>query len=264
MFLRNFIKTIFEYNKSTISLRYLLELKYNGENFHGWQRQPNASSIQQTVEEHLSTILNEKISLVGAGRTDSGVHAKYYCAHFDYNNKISSKNDFIFKLNSFLNKDISIINIHSVNENFHARFDAISRSYEYLITTEKDPFSFNSAYYVKKDLDFEKMNLASNILYNYNNFKCFSKSNSDVKTFNCTITNAKWVRIDNTWVFQISANRFLRNMVRAIVGTLIDIGDNKYDINHIEKVIKSENRELAGFSVPAHGLYLTNIIYPRF
>ena len=108
------------------------------------------------------------------------------------------------------------------------------------------------------------MNLACCFLYNYNNFKCFSKSNSDVKTYNCTITNAKWVRIDNTWVFQISANRFLRNMVRAIVGTLIEIGDNKYSINHIEKVIKSENRELAGFSVPAHGLYLTNIVYPRF
>lgn len=262
--MRNFIKTIFEHYKSTISLRYLLELKYNGKNFHGWQRQPNSISVQQTIEECLSTILNEKISVVGAGRTDSGVHAKYYCAHFDYSKKILLSKKFVFKLNSFLNKDISIINIHSVNENFHSRFDAISRSYEYLITTEKDPFSINSAYYVKKELDFNKMNLAANILYNYNNFKCFSKSNSDVKTYNCSITNAKWIRVNNIWVFQISANRFLRNMVRAIVGTLIEIGENKFEINHIEKVIKSQNRELAGFSVPAHGLYLTNIIYPRF
>ena len=234
-----------------------------GNNYCGWQIQPGQISVQETIEKCISNVTKDKITIVGAGRTDSGVHATSMYAHFDTKNSIEKK-DFLTRINIYLPKDISIHEILPVKDKSHARFDAISRSYEYLITTEKDPFSFSSAYYVKKDLDFEKMNLASNILYNHNNFKCFSKSNSDVKTFNCTITNAKWVRIDNTWVFQISANRFLRNMVRAIVGTLIEIGDNKYDINHIEKVIKSENRELAGFSVPAHGLYLTNIIYPRF
>ena len=243
-------------------MRYLLELSYNGAPFHGWQRQPNAISVQQVVEESLSTIMKEKITVVGAGRTDSGVHAKYFCAHFDYSEKIIDKNDFLFKINSFVSKEIFIINIHEVQENFHARFDALSRSYEYVLTTQKDPFAINSAYFLKKHIDFGKMNLAAMALYDHSNFKCFSKSNTDVKTYNCEISNAKWSFINGQWIFKISANRFLRNMVRAIVGTLIEIGENKYEIDHIEKVIMSKNRELAGYSVPAHGLYLTNIIYP--
>jgi len=245
-------------------LRYLLELSYNGTNFHGWQKQPNAITVQQVIEEALSTLLKENISVLGAGRTDTGVHARYFCAHFDYSKTIKSKNDFLFKINSFVKKEIFIMNIREVQENFHARFDAISRSYEYVITTQKDPFSIGSAYFVKKDIDFAKMNLAAISLFNYTNFKCFSKSNTDVKTYDCKITNAQWLNENGNWVFKISANRFLRNMVRAIVGTLIEIGEDKYKIDHIENVIESKNRELAGYSVPAHGLYLTNIIYPDF
>ena len=243
-------------------MRYLLELSYNGKNFHGWQRQPNANSVQQTLEDCFSLIFDDKISLVGAGRTDAGVHAKYFCAHFDYNKQIRNKKNLLFKLNSYLGEDIVIRNIYEVSEFFHARFDAISRSYEYFLTISKDPFLNNLSYNLKKELDFSKMNLAAMSLYKYTNFKCFSKSNTDVKTFECNITNAKWVNENGVWVFKISANRFLRNMVRAIVGTLIEIGLNKYDIQHIEKVINSKNRQNAGYSVPAHGLYLTNIIYP--
>ena len=244
-------------------MRYLLELSFNGLNYHGWQIQPNSVSVQETIEKCLSTILKEKISIVGAGRTDTGVHASYFCAHFDCSNSISDNLDFIYKSNSFLPSDISIKNLHKVKDDFHARFDALSRTYKYKLNTSKNPFLVQSSYYLKKDIDFNKMNLAAIKLYNYQDFKCFSKSNSDVHTFNCIITNARWTFKENYWVFEISSNRFLRNMVRAIVGTLIEIGEGKHDINHIDLVIKSKNREKAGYSVPAQGLYLTNIIYPK-
>ena len=244
-------------------MRYLLELSFNGANYHGWQIQPNSVSVQETIEKCLSTILNEKINIVGAGRTDAGVHASYFCAHFDYKPIIKDKSNFIYKSNSFLPKDISIIKIYKVMNDFHSRFDALSRTYQYRINTFKNPFSFNSSYYLRKDIDFYKMNLAALKLYNYKDFKAFSKSNTDVNTFDCNITDAKWSFKENHWVFEISANRFLRNMVRAIVGTLIEIGEGKYDIEHLDTVIMSKNREKAGYSVPAQGLCLTNIIYPK-
>ncbi len=244
-------------------MRYLLELSFNGSNYHGWQIQPNSISVQETIEKCLSTILKEKISIVGAGRTDTGVHASYFCAHFDCINSIPDNSDFIYKSNSLLPGDISIKNLHKVKDDFHARFDALSRTYQYKLNTSKNPFLVHSSYYLKKDIDFNKMNLAAIKLYNYQDFKCFSKSNSDVHTFNCIITNARWTFNENYWVFEISSNRFLRNMVRAIVGTLIEIGEGKHEINHIDLVIKSKNREKAGYSVPAQGLYLTNIIYPK-
>ena len=244
-------------------MRYLLELSFNGANYHGWQIQPNSVSVQETIEKCLSTILNTKINIVGAGRTDSGVHSSYFCAHFDYNQIINDKSNFIYKSNSFLPKDISISRIYKVKDDFHARFDALSRTYQYKINTFKNPFLIKSSYYLRKDINFHKMNLAALKLYDYKNFKSFSKSNTDVHTFDCTITDAKWSLKANHWVFEISANRFLRNMVRAIVGTLIEIGEGKYDISHLETVILSKNREKAGYSVPAHGLSLTNIIYPK-
>mgnify|MGYP001193345475 FL=1 len=244
-------------------MRYLLELSFYGANYHGWQIQPSSVSVQETIENCLSTILNKKINIVGAGRTDTGVHASYFCAHFDYDQIIKDKSNLIYKLNSFLPKDISINRIYKVKDDFHARFDALSRTYHYKINTFKNPFLLKNSYYLKKNIDFNKMNLAALTLYNYKNFKSFSKSNTDVHTFDCNIIDAKWSSMENHWVFEISANRFLRNMVRAIVGTLIEIGEGKYDISHMETVILSKNREEAGYSVPAHGLSLTNIVYPK-
>jgi len=244
-------------------LRYLLELSFNGANYHGWQIQPNSVSVQETIERCLSTILNEKINIVGAGRTDSGVHASYFCAHFDYDQIIKDKSNFIYKSNSFLPKDISINKIYVVKSDFHARFDAVSRTYQYRLNTLKNPFLSNNSYYLRKDINFYKMNLAALKLYNYKDFKSFSKSNTDVYTFDCNITDAKWSFREDHWIFEISANRFLRNMVRAIVGTLIEIGEGKHEVSHLDTVIKSKDREVAGYSVPAQGLCLTNIVYPK-
>ena len=242
-------------------MRYLLELSFNGTNYHGWQIQPNSITVQEVIEKALTVVLNQKIDVVGAGRTDAGVHATYFCLHFDYSSFIDDQKDFIFKLNSFLKSDIYIINLQIVSDDFHARFDALTRTYNYKLTTRKNPFLTNQAYYIRRDLDFDNMNLAALKLFNYTNFKCFSKSNTDVKTYNCSIKKAVWVYHNDCWIFEISANRFLRNMVRAIVGTLIEIGEGKHDINYLDTVIKSENRGLAGYSVPAHGLYLVNIFY---
>jgi len=242
-------------------LRYLLELSFNGTNYHGWQIQPNSITVQEVIEKALTVVLNQKIDVVGAGRTDAGVHATYFCLHFDYSSFINDQKDFIFKLNSFLKSDIYIINLQIVSDDFHARFDALTRTYNYKLTTRKNPFLTNQAYYIRRDLDFDNMNLAALKLFNYTNFKCFSKSNTDVKTYNCSIKKAVWVYHNDCWIFEISANRFLRNMVRAIVGTLIEIGEGKHDINYLDTVIKSQNRGLAGYSVPAHGLYLVNIFY---
>ena len=244
-------------------MRYLLELSFNGANYHGWQIQPNSVSVQETIERCLSTILNEKINIVGAGRTDSGVHASYFCAHFDYDQIIKDKSNFIYKSNSFLPKDISINKIYDVKSDFHARFDALSRTYQYRLNTFKNPFLSNNSYYLRKDINFYKMNLAALKLYNYKDFKSFSKSNTDVYTFDCNITDAKWSFREDHWIFEISANRFLRNMVRAIVGTLIEIGEGKHEVSHLDTVIKSKDREVAGYSVPAQGLCLTNIVYPK-
>ena len=242
-------------------MRYLLELSFNGTNYHGWQIQPNSITVQEVIEKALAVVLNQKIDVVGAGRTDAGVHATYFCLHFDYSSLIDDQKDFIFKLNSFLKSDIYIINLQIVSDDFHARFDALTRTYNYKLTTRKNPFLTNQAYYIRRDLDFDNMNLAALKLFNYTNFKCFSKSNTDVKTYNCSIKKAVWVYHNDCWIFEISANRFLRNMVRAIVGTLIEIGEGKHDINYLDTVIKSQNRGLAGYSVPAHGLYLVNIFY---
>jgi tRNA pseudouridine38-40 synthase len=244
-------------------LRYLLELSYNGTNYHGWQIQPNSITVQAVIEKALSVMLNQKIHVVGAGRTDAGVHAAYFCLHFDSSNSIDDQKGFIYKLNSYLKSDIYVINILKVSDDFHARFDALARTYQYKLTIKKNPFLKDQAYYIRKNLDFSKMNLAALKLFNYTNFKCFSKSNTDVKTYNCTIKKAVWVYRDNCWFFEISANRFLRNMVRAIVGTLIEIGEGKKEVEYFDYVIRNQKRELAGYSVPAHGLYLVDILYPE-
>ena len=208
-------------------MRYFIEISYNGKNYHGWQIQPNAISIQETLMDALSTILRKDINLVGAGRTDAGVHALQLFAHFDFDIILDSQ-ETVQKLNAFLPDDLVVKSIVKVNDNFHARFDATSRSYEYRIWLGRNPFLLDTTYQIhRQQLNIEKMNEAATLLLEYTNFKSFSKSKTDVKTYNCKITEAKWVLEDHLLTFHISADRFLRNMVRAIVGTLLDIGVGK-------------------------------------
>ena len=243
-------------------MRYFIELSYNGRAYHGWQNQPNAISVQEVLEDALSTLLKEEITIVGAGRTDSGVHAKQMYAHFSTVNKFSLEK-LIYKLNSFLPNDIAVQDVFNVNDEAHARFDAISREYKYKISLFKNVFSFNNSYYFKQELDVNKMNEAAKILFEYDDFECFSKSNTDVKTYNCKILKAEWIYESNDLVFTIKADRFLRNMVRAIVGTLINVGIGKINVDQLHDIIKSKNRSQAGASVPGHALYLEKIEYPK-
>ncbi len=218
--------------------------------------------MQEVVEDALATLLRKKIAIVGAGRTDAGVHAKQLMAHFDISMPID-ETQLVYKLNALLPQEIVITSVREVLEEAHARFDAISRSYIYKVTLKKDPFAFGGSYYVKKTLDLDAMNKAASMLLNYTNFKCFSKSKTDVKTYNCTIMNALWKQEGQQVIFAITANRFLRNMVRAIVGTLLEIGEGKLEIEALHDIIESEDRGKAGYSVPAHGLYLTEVAYPN-
>lgn len=230
--------------------------------YHGWQRQPDAVTVQEKLEDALSQLLQDSISVMGAGRTDSGVHAKQMFAHFDCK-IITDIKMLTFKLNSFLPKDIAIHEIFGVDTDAHARFDALSRSYQYRVATQKSPFNFDFAYYLKQPLDIDKMNEACKLLFNYIDFQCFSKSNTDVKTYNCKLTEAYWTKVGTEFIFTISADRFLRNMVRAIVGTMINIGLDKIDVDQLNTIIKSKDRSKAGYSVPAKGLYLTEVVYPK-
>lgn len=244
-------------------MKYFLELSYNGTAYHGWQNQPNAISVQHVLEEALTLLLKENIALVGAGRTDAGVHASQMFAHFVTNVRFETET-LVYKMNSLLPKDIALHNVFKVKTDAHARFDALSREYLYRISLQKNVFSFNSSFYVKQSLDVFKMNEAAKILLQYKDFQCFSKTNTDVKTYHCDILHAEWKLINNELQFTIKANRFLRNMVRAIVGTLINIGSGKMEVNAMHDIIKSKDRGEAGFSVPAHALYLQNIEYPEF
>lgn len=241
-------------------MRYFIELAYKGTNYHGWQYQPDADSVQETLNKALSLLLKSDIDIVGAGRTDTGVHAKQMYAHFDFEREIDAS-QLVHKLNSFLPKDIAIFNILKVSDEAHARFDATKRTYEYYIHTTKDVFENEGSYQFQLPLDIDKMNEACQILFKHNDFECFSKVNTDVNTFNCVIFEANWKQNGSKLVFTISADRFLRNMVRAIVGTMINIGTGKISLADFEKIIDSKDRSKAGFSVPAHGLYLTKIEY---
>ena len=243
-------------------MRYFIELSYNGKAYHGWQNQPNAITVQQVLEEKLSVLLRSKIEVIGAGRTDTGVHASQMFAHLDAEVEIDAS-DLVYKLNSILPNDIAIHNLIRVKDEAHARFDAISRTYHYKISTTKNVFKNDFAYQLLLPLDIDKMNDACNILKQYKDFQCFSKSQTDVKTYHCDIKFAKWAIENKELKFIITADRFLRNMVRAIVGTMINIGLGKIEVNDLHKIIESKNRSEAGFSVPAHGLYLSQIIYPE-
>lgn len=242
-------------------MRYFVAFAYNGKNYCGWQYQPHSPSVQETLNKALSTLLRTPIDATGAGRTDTGVHATQMYAHFDYDGQIES--DALTKrVNAFLPKDIVVYRFIPLHDEAHARFDATSRSYEYHIHTFKDAFINEGSWFNFHPLDVDKMNEAAEVLFNYIDFKCFSKTHTDVKTFNCKITEARWEQHGNKLVFHISADRFLRNMVRAIVGTLVEVGLGKSTVQDVRNIIESRDRNKAGFSVPAHGLYLTKVIYP--
>lgn len=248
------------------TLRYFIELSYFGKPYHGWQKQPNAATVQQTIEEALSTILRQPLSIMGAGRTDTGVHANQMYAHVDIPETAFAKADcplLTQKLNSLLPPAISIQRIFEVTPEAHTRFDATQRSYTYRISNRKNPFTADFAFQCRYALDIDAMNKAAAILLTYTDFECFSKSNTAVNTYLCAISEARWVAFEDELHFIISADRFLRNMVRAIVGTLIEIGQGKHDPSWMHEVIKSKNRNIAGTSVPAHGLYLTKVSYPE-
>lgn len=242
-------------------MRYFAELSYLGKNYHGWQIQPNAISVQEKIQKVLSTILRTPTEIVAAGRTDAGVHASQMYIHFDIDLELDA-NIYCYKINALLPKDIVFKNIFKVNPNAHARFDAVKRSYEYKILLGKSPFTTEVEWQINHTLNVEAMNKAASFLMDYTDFKCFSRTKTDVKTYNCNITKAEWIQQQNQLVFYISADRFLRNMVRAVVGTLIEVGKGKMEPNKIIDIIKSQNRSNAGASVPAHGLFLTEVLYP--
>ncbi len=242
-------------------MRYFIELAYKGTNFHGWQIQPNAISIQEIIEQSLSTKFQESISVTGAGRTDAGVHASFFVAHFETKKSFDVKK-IIYGLNNLVGQDISVYKIYPVNERLHARFDAISRTYEYRISKRKNPFLRELSTFFNKDLDIDLMNKGGEILLNYTDYTSFSKLHTDTKTNNCSVSQAFWEEKDELLIFTITADRFLRNMVRAIVGTLLDLGEHKINITQFKKIIEIKDRTKAGKSAPAEGLFLTNIKYP--
>ncbi|WP_428328496.1 tRNA pseudouridine(38-40) synthase TruA [Mucilaginibacter sp.] len=248
--------------------RYFIELAYDGTNYHGWQIQQNAVSVQEILNKSLATILRQPIETTGCGRTDTGVHSKEFFAHFD----VATETDMPWStekaagivrgINAILPKDIGIKNIFAVAAEAHARFDATLRSYEYHIHFSKDPFKNGYSWELRDYPDIKLMNKAAAIITEYTDFSCFSKSNTQVKTNNCKIAKAEWVVKDDGIVFHISADRFLRNMVRAIVGTLILVGKKEIEPEAVRAIIESKNRSNAGMSVPACGLYLTAVKYP--
>jgi tRNA pseudouridine38-40 synthase len=242
-------------------MRFFLEIAYKGTHYHGWQIQPNAVSIQEKIQDALALIFKKSIAIMGAGRTDTGVHAKQLFAHFDTENSFNIA-EVLYKLNGILPKDIAIIAIHKVTDDAHARFDALSRTYHYYINTKKNPFTTASSWFVKHDLDLDLMNQAAQKLFDYTDFQCFSKSNTDVKTYLCDIQEAYWKQDGDLLVFTITANRFLRNMVRAIVGTLVAVGSGKLPLSAMDEIIQSKNRSQAGASAAAKGLFLTQVKYP--
>ncbi|MFH2143136.1 MAG: tRNA pseudouridine(38-40) synthase TruA [Bacteroidota bacterium] len=244
--------------------RYFLQISYKGTNYHGWQSQNNAIAIQDIINDVLSKKLSENINITGAGRTDTGVHASYYIAHFDsVSMNLDKEDDLINSLNSFLPEDISIHKITKVNNDFHSRYDAVSRTYKYFITRIKDPFCSETALYHYGPLDINKMNKCCEILIKYDDFESFCKLHSDNDTFICKIKDTKWIEEDAKFIFTITADRFLRNMVRSIVGTMLDVGKGKTSIEKFIEIIESKDRSKAGFSAPAHGLFLTGIQYHK-
>ena len=242
--------------------RYFLELAFDGTPFHGWQVQPNAVTVQELLNKALSTLLRQDVETVGCGRTDTGVHASQFYTHFDLNSEIEDSESKIRGINALLPNEISVKRLISVAPDAHARFDATLRSYEYRIHFNKDPFKHRFSWLMHDRPNIILMNKAAGILMEYQDFGCFSKSNTQVFTNNCVVSRAEWLEDSSSFIFHISSNRFLRNMVRAIVGTLLMVGTGELEGEAIREIIESKNRSNAGVSVPACGLYLTEVVYP--
>ena len=243
--------------------RYFIYFSYDGAAYHGWQVQPNAVTVQEVLEKALATIVRVPVPLMGAGRTDSGVNAACMVAHADFPCKIDT-GQLIYKLNRILPPDIAVSDVRRVKDDAHARFDAVSRRYMYRVVTEKSPFLRKYACRVSGTVDFESMNKAACLLYEYTDFTSFSKLHTDVKTNNCKVTHAEWKQVgDSEWVFEIEADRFLRNMVRAIVGTLLMVGRGKMSIDGFRAVIENKARGEAGDSAPGEALFLVSVTYPE-
>jgi tRNA pseudouridine38-40 synthase len=242
-------------------MRYFIQCSFSGTNYYGWQRQPSDLSVQEVMEDCLGKLLGGRVEIVGAGRTDAGVHARVMYAHFDWEAPLPDS--LAHRLNAFLPGDIAVQDIFPVPGDAHARFDAESRTYQYFLVQHKDPFLQDWAFYQNHPLDFERMNQAAACLLEFEDFKAFSKSRTDVKTYLCRISEAVWQQEGEKWVFTITADRFLRNMVRAVVGTLLQVGRGDLSPGDVKSIIKSRDRSRAGVSVPAKGLYLTGIAYPE-
>ena len=243
--------------------RYFIVFSYDGAAYHGWQVQPNARTVQQMLEEALTTLMRIETTVVGAGRTDAGVNAASMVAHVDLPVDTDTT-QLKYKLNRILPPDIAVSDILRVKNDAHARFDAVSRRYCYYVTTAKSPFARRYAYRLTSSVDFEAMNRAAALLPEYTDFTSFSKLHTDVKTNNCRIAQAQWRRLDeNHWVFEIEADRFLRNMVRAIVGTLLMVGRGKMTLDGFRRVIEQKERCAAGDSAAAEALFLAEVKYPK-
>jgi tRNA pseudouridine38-40 synthase len=258
-------KELLLHKGGTMAYRYFIQLAYNGTAYAGWQIQPNAVTVQQLIQDGLWAISGFKGVVTGCGRTDAGVSASVFYAHFDSEDNLSSKDreQLCYRLNRFLPQDIVIYNIQPVIPGTHARFTAITREYEYLIIRQKDPFRYHQAYFVNGDLDIEIMNKCAAILVGRHDFQCFSKVNTQVNNYLCDIQFAALEEQDHILKFTIRADRFLRNMVRAVVGTLLDVGRGKISSEQFKQIIDSRNRSDAGYSVPAKGLTLKDVQYPE-
>ncbi len=248
-----------------MAYRYFIKLSYSGVNYHGWQSQPIVNTVQDTLIDALQILLKENISLTGAGRTDTGVHAKEFYAHFDseHEPRFFTAKHIVYKLNCVLPYDIAVDSILPVKDKAHARYDATSRTYQYIIEHKKNPFTHNFAFFFGGDLDIKAIEHTTQVLFSYSDFTSFSKSNTQVNNNLCEIIEAKWHEVNSQLIFNITANRFLRNMVRAIVGTLLEAGKGNLTPQGFAEIIESKNRQKAGCSVPGYGLYLTKIKYPQ-
>lgn len=244
-------------------MRYFIELQYDGGAYCGWQRQSDAPSVQHTVERTLTTLLREAIAVTGAGRTDTGVNASYYVAHFDTAAPIADAARIVYKLNLMLPPDISVMRIAEVSPTAHARFDAVEREYTYFIRNRKSPFWRHAAWHYYVPLDMEAMNRAAEALTRHDDFTSFAKLNSNNKTNICHVTRAEWRREGDMLVFTIRADRFLRNMIRAIVGTLVDVGRGRYTPEEFERILTARDLSLSSGSAPAQGLFLSDVVYPE-
>ena len=242
-------------------VRYFIHFAYDGTNYHGWQIQPDANSVQEELQKALSVLLRHDVEIVGAGRTDAGVHARQMVAHFEWDGQLDCQQT-AYRLGRMLPRDIAIYRMEPVADDMHARFSAVRRTYHYYLHTERDPFCRQYSCELHYDLDFERMNEAGRILCTYEDFGAFCKSHSDVKTTLCKVSEAHWIQVDSThWYFRISANRFLRNMVRAVVGTMIDVGRGRITLDDFRKIVEGKQRTQAGESMPAHALFLEEIEY---